>query len=73
MVAYLGGNHHMIDKTDTTCHQVNLGMEAHLGGIHFVVLFLSLSRSLALPLFRSLGLSQAFTLSLSISNACKRG
>ena len=31
MVAYLGGDHHMFNKTDTTCQQVNLGMEAYLG------------------------------------------
>jgi len=64
MLAYLGGDHHMFNKTDTTCHQVNLGMEAHLGEVHFVVLFLSLSRSLALSLSHSLAVTLSHALTL---------
>jgi len=30
MVAYMGGDHHMFNKTDTTCQQVNLGMVTYL-------------------------------------------
>ena len=33
---YLGADHHMFDrrdKPDTTCQQVNLGMEAYLGAV----------------------------------------
>ena len=33
VVSYLGGDHHMFNKTDTTCQQVNLGMVAYLGGV----------------------------------------
>jgi len=33
MVAYLGAGHHMFNKTDTTCQQVNLGMVAYLGAV----------------------------------------
>ena len=33
MVVYLGVDHHMFDKTDTTCQQVNMGMVAYLGGV----------------------------------------
>ena len=33
IVAYLGVDHHMLNlnKTDTTCQQVNLGMVVYLG------------------------------------------
>ena len=33
MVAYLGADHHMFNKIDTTCQQVNLGMVACLGAV----------------------------------------
>ena len=34
IVAYLGADHHMFNKTDTTCQQVNLGMVAYLGAAY---------------------------------------
>jgi len=34
MVAYLGVDHHMFNKTDTTCQQVNLGTVAYLGAVY---------------------------------------
>jgi len=33
MVAYLGADHHMFNKIDTICQQVNLGMVAYLGAV----------------------------------------
>ena len=34
MVAYLGGDHHMFNKTDTTCQQVNFGKVVYLGAVY---------------------------------------
>ena len=34
MVAYLGGDHHIFNKTDTTCQQVNLSVVAYLGAVY---------------------------------------
>jgi len=34
MVAYLGAGHHVFNKTDTTCQQVNLGMVVYLGAVY---------------------------------------
>jgi len=33
MMAYLGADHHMFNKTDTKCQQVNLGMVAYLNAV----------------------------------------
>jgi len=33
MVAYLGADNHMFDKTDTTCQKVESGMVAYLGAV----------------------------------------
>jgi len=33
MMAYLGADHHMFNKTDTNCEQVNLGMVVYLGAV----------------------------------------
>ena len=33
IMAYLGADNHMFDKTDTTCQKVELGMVAYLGAV----------------------------------------
>ena len=42
MVAYLGDDHQMFKKTDTTCQQINLGMVAYLGAVLMIIAFMIL-------------------------------